>query len=151
MGVSKMIASALMVVAAGVGFAATHGQTLCEGFLPQNTMKIPVGTTGSLRMKWDASTTPAGITEQQFNDVMDRVEKLYTPDVKAAGGDLKINRLWSDSTVNASAQEFGTSWVLNMYGGLARHKATTVEGMALVLFMKLEGIPGLDLPMPDGI
>ncbi len=132
MGVSKMIASAVIVAAAGLGFAATHGTDLCDGFVPENTMKIPVGKSGAMH-KWDETAAPAtGITEQQFNDVMDRVEKLFGDDVKSAGGVLKINRLWTDSTVNASAQEFGTSWVLNMYGGLARHKATTIEGMALV-------------------
>ncbi len=131
MSVSKMIASAVLVAAAGLGFAATHGTELCDGFLPQNTMQIPVGKTGAMH-KWDAQTPATGITEQQFNDVMDRVEKIYTPDVASLGGVLKINRLWTDATVNASAQEFGTSWVLNMYGGLARHKATTIEGMALV-------------------
>lgn len=134
MGVSKMIVSAIVVAAAGVGFAASHSQTLCEGFLPQNTMRIPVGKTGTLRMQWNV-TSPAnagGISEKQFNDVMDRVETLFSDDVKRAGGTLKVNRLWKDDTVNASAQELGTSWVLNMYGGLARHKATTIEGMALV-------------------
>ena len=126
---AKMIASAGLILAAGAGIAATQGRDLCEGFVPQNKMRIPVGTTRSMK-KWAATT--GGITEQQFNDVMDRVERLYGDDVKSAGGVLKINRLWTDETVNASAQQFGTTWVLNMYGGLARHKATTVEGMALV-------------------
>ncbi len=63
---------------------------------------------------------------------MDRIEELYTPVVKKAGGKLTVNRLWEDATVNASAQQNGTNWVINMYGGLARHPQVTVEGMALV-------------------
>lgn len=37
-------------------------------------------------------------------------------------------RLW-----NASAQRMGSTWVVNMYGGLARHNEITIDGFALVL------------------
>lgn len=100
---------------------ATSAQTLCSGFLPENNLKIPVGL-----------FTVGGITEQQFNNVLDRIEKIYTADVEAAGDKLKVNRLWTNATVNASAQRLGNTQVLNMYGGLARHPATTIEGFALV-------------------
>lgn len=107
--------------------AANHD---CEGFLPPNDMKVPVGfkaTAGS----------PGSLSEAQFNAVLDRVQKLYSPVIAQEGGTLKINRLWSDATVNASAQQIGSSWVLNMYGGLARHPATTEEGFALVVCHEL--------------
>jgi hypothetical protein len=61
------------------------------------------------------------------------MEKIYRPEIEAAGDHLQINRLWSDGTVNASAQRNGNTRVLNMYGGLARHPAITIEGMALVV------------------
>ena len=101
---------------------------LCHGFLPENDMSIPVGF---------HSLTGAGLTEAQFNDVLDRAQQLYAPVISKAGGKLKINRLWSDATVNASAQQTGGTWILNMYGGLARHPATTVEGFALVVCHEL--------------
>lgn len=115
---------AAVALVATMGFAhktATEPKELCSGFVPENNLYIPVGT-------W----TVGGITEKQFNDVLDRVEKIYKSDVERAGDKLKINRLWTDGTVNASAQRSGNTQVLNMYGGLARHTATTIEGFALV-------------------
>lgn len=117
-------ALAVVALAATVGFThqtATDFKTACAGFLPENNMKIPVGI-----------FTVGGITEEQFNMVIDRIEKIYTKDVEAMGDRLKINRLWNDPTVNASAQRSGRTQILNMYGGLARHPATNIEGFALV-------------------
>lgn len=125
-----MTKSTLKRVAAGVALIATLGfthktaseiSTLCAGFLPENNMKIPVGL-----------FNVGGISEQQFNDVLNRLERLYKADIEREGDTLKINRLWTDATVNASAQRMGNTVVLNMYGGLARHFATSVEGFALV-------------------
>lgn len=117
----KWIAT-LTVVASIFGAVQVSSSTeLCHGFLPENNLKIPVG-----------DKSAAGISEAEFNGVMDRMEKLYTADLQRMGGKLKINRLWSNATVNASATRNGNTWVLNMYGGLARHRATNVEGMALV-------------------
>ncbi len=125
-----MINTTLSRVVAGVALVATLGfahktaveATLCEGFLPPNDMKVPVGL-----------FTVGGITEEQFNGVIDRMERLFRADVEAKGDTLKVNRLWSDATVNASAQRMGNTQVVNMYGGLARHAATNVEGFALVI------------------
>jgi hypothetical protein len=136
--VTKMIAGLGIVVAAGLGFAVTQGHNLCDGFVPANTVNLPVGYKAPVgwksNVRFDVGIAPAGgLTEKQFNDVMDRMEKLYNDEIKQMGGTLKINRNWTDGTVNASAQRFGTTWVLNMYGGLARHPEITMEGMALVV------------------
>ncbi|MGE0174871.1 MAG: hypothetical protein AB7T49_18915 [Oligoflexales bacterium] len=73
-----------------------------------------------------------GITEQEFNEVIDQVSAVYAPIVKSHGGRLKFRRLWRSSTVNASAiQIFGT-WLVNMYGGLARREEVTKDGFTLV-------------------
>jgi hypothetical protein len=101
---------------------------LCTGFLPENDMQIPVGF---------KSLTGGGITETQFNDVIDRAVRLFAPVVAKEGGRLSFNRKWTDATVNASAQQMGSSWIVNMYGGLARHPATSVEGFALVVCHEL--------------
>jgi hypothetical protein len=97
-----------------------------EGFLPENDLKISV----------DAKRF-GGLTEKQFNDVIDRVEKVYSPIVTQEGGKLQIVRNWTDATVNAYAQRSGTSWKVSMFGGLARHETITVDGMALVVCHEL--------------
>ncbi len=92
-----------------------------EGFLPENDLYIPVGT----KMK-------GGLTEAQFNAVIDKIEAIYAPIVSNMGGNLKIARKWDDGTVNANATRLG-GWNVNMYGGLARHATITEDGFALVL------------------
>lgn len=94
---------------------------LCDGFLPPNDMKIPVG---DVRAK--------GIDEASFNAVLDRAQEIYGPIIAAKGGTLVINRNWSDPTVNAYANQSGDTWHIHMFGGLARHEAVTKDGFALV-------------------
>ncbi len=62
-----MSALALIVASSAVAFAAGHNHELCEGFIPQNDMKIPVGVKGGNRWSKKAA---GGITEAQFNEVM---------------------------------------------------------------------------------
>ena len=136
--ISLLATSIALILSTGLGVAATQKRQLCEGFVPVNTMKIPVGWKAPIGWKsrvqfGKAGSKAGGITEKQFNDVMDRMEKLYTDEIKQQGATLKINRNWTDNTVNASAEEIGKTWVLNMYGGLARHPEINLEGMALVV------------------
>lgn len=122
-----LLASAAVLT---LGFvAANHDEHLCSGFLPENTMKIPVGGIHP----WSLTTPRAGITETQFNNVIDRFERLYRDEFSQKGGRLKVQRNWSDSTVNAYANRSGSDWVVNMFGGLARHPAVTPDGFALVI------------------
>ncbi len=125
----KRIAATFIIAASSLALANHMSvKELCHGFLPENDMSIPVGF---------HSLAGGGITEAEFNAVLDRTQKLFAPVIAQSGGTLKINRLWSDATVNASAQQQGKTWVINMYGGLARHPATTVEGFALVVCHEL--------------
>jgi hypothetical protein len=110
-----------IVATLGFTFKTDKVDRLCSGFVPENSMYIPEGLYQT-----------GGITEQQFNDVMGRMETLFSGDIERVGDKFKINRLWSNGTVNASAIRTGKTRVLNMYGGLARHKAIGIEGMALV-------------------
>ena len=116
-----VIAVLVVAVAATLAPRRPAKKVLCDGFLPKNNMKIPVGDVRAL-----------GIDEVTFNKVMDRIQEVYGPIVAAHGGTLQINRLWEDETVNASAEQQGTTWILNMYGGLARHRAVNYNGMMLV-------------------
>ena len=121
-----------MAVVAAVALMSTSfvnrsvTKTLCAGFLPPNSMQIPVGDVHA-----------AGISQDMFNSVLDRAQSIYGPVIASKGGKLKINRKWEDPTVNASAQQSGGTWIINMYGGLARHAAVTEQGFALVVCHEL--------------
>lgn len=92
-----------------------------EGFLPENNMKIPV-----------QNGMKTGVSERDFNDVIDKVEQIYAPIIRNYGGTLRVERLWDDATVNASARRLGSTYEVKMYGGLARHHTITKDAFALV-------------------
>ena len=75
-----------------------------------------------------------GITEAEFNKVIDETEALYTEFIKEEyGGTLQVERKWDDGTVNAYAQRVGTTYKVSMFGGLARHVEATSDGFRAVL------------------
>lgn len=93
---------------------------LCEGILPENDLNIPI------------SKSNKGMSEAEFHEVINNLEKLYRPEIEAVGEKLKINRDWASGTVNASATKSGNTRTLNFYGGLARHPEVKKDGFALV-------------------
>jgi hypothetical protein len=97
-----------------------------EGFVPENNLKISVN-----------AKRVSGITEEQFNSIIDVYEELYSPIIKAHGANLQIVRNWTDGTVNAYAQQIGSTWKVSMFGGLARHSTITPDGFALVVCHEL--------------
>jgi hypothetical protein len=104
----------------GSAFACSEDGS--SGFLPDNDLYIPSDV-----------KTAGGITQAQFNAVIDKLEAIYAPIVSSMGGKLKIARKWDDGTVNANAMRLFSNWNVNMYGGLARHASITEDGFALVL------------------
>lgn len=79
-----------------------------------------------------------GLTQAQFNSVIDRVMQVYGPIFTHFGATLTVDRRWTDSTVNASAdQPTPTSWQVHMYGGLARRAEVTEDGFAMVICHEL--------------
>jgi hypothetical protein len=118
--------SVLFTLIAQPALVSAHEQKELCNFMPKNNLRIPVG-----------ANLAGGIDEDTFNEVIDRISAVYEPIIKSKGGKLKVNRLWTDSTVNASAQRMGKTYVLNMYGGLARHAITTADGFALVVCHEL--------------
>lgn len=99
-----------------------------SGFLPENEMLIPVGS----------KSLNGGISEAQFNAVINKVEKIYSPVIEDMKAKLVIKRLWSNPKVNASAFRLVKDiWTVEMYGGLARHSSVTADGFALVLCHEL--------------
>lgn len=105
-------------------FACTKNGT--EGFVPENNLFISAG---------DKSANT--ISEAEFNATIDSVEKIYAPIIATYGGELQVVRNWTDGTVNAYAEQEGKVWKVSMFGGLARHKTITKDGMALVVCHEL--------------
>lgn len=122
----KLIAALIaLFMLPGISGATGHNHQLCQGFVPENDMKIPVNRF------WSEGQT--GITEAEFNEVIAKFTALYEADFTARGAILKINSLWTNETVNASAEQSGNTWTINMYGGLARHETITRDAFALVI------------------
>jgi hypothetical protein len=71
-----------------------------------------------------------GISEADFNVVLDKIVKIYDPIVQKHGYKLDYERLWSDGTVNSDTTTEGDTWIINAYGGLARYKGMTMDGYA---------------------
>ncbi len=92
-----------------------------QSFMPPNDMKIDMGVM-SLN----------GIDQASFNQVLDDITAIYAPIIQSMGGQLQMQKLWSDSTVNAEASRNGNIYVVKMYGGMARHPSVTVDAMAMV-------------------
>ncbi|HMN69624.1 MAG TPA: hypothetical protein PKC28_13870 [Bdellovibrionales bacterium] len=118
-----MITRALVLVSLSIALAAAafHEREVCGGFLPENTMDIPI-----------TAAMAGSVTEAEFHEVLDRVQAHYGPILSASGKTLVINRDWASGTVNASANQSGRTYFLNMYGGLARHQVMTKDGFMLV-------------------
>tara|TARA_B100000609_G_scaffold164210_1_gene136564 strand:+ start:28314 stop:29195 length:882 start_codon:yes stop_codon:yes gene_type:complete len=112
-----------IAAAATLSFSQLHIHELCQGFLPENDMKISVSV---------QNENGGGLNEAEFNKVLDRIEEVYAPLIAAEGGRLRISRQWNNDTVNASAQRQGSTYIVNMYGGLARHSEITADGFSLV-------------------
>ena len=116
----KLLSIALLALSL-TGSVLACSEDGSSGFLPENNLRIPVG-----------SKALGGISEAEFNAVITKIETIYAPLASRMGGNLKIARKWSDATVNANATRIG-GWNVNMYGGLARHQTITADGFALVL------------------
>lgn len=93
--------------------------SLCEGYLPPNNWRIP-------------KSVKSGLTEDQFNNVLDKVEQVFVPIVATYGGRLSITRLWDSSQVNAFAYQEGANFFIEMHGGLSRHSQVTPDSLTLV-------------------
>lgn len=119
----------LLALLSAPGYACNLDGT--SGIIEDNDINVPVD---SLRT--------SGITEQQFNAVIDKIEAIYAPIVASQGAKLSIARKWTDGTANANATRQGKNWKINMYGGLARHETVTEDGFSLVLCHELGHLVG---------
>lgn len=83
-----------------------------------------------------------GITEAQFNAVLDVIETVYTPIIEKHGLKFVIQRNWTDDTVNATPLSTGTFMAITVDGGLARSNGMTQDGLALVVCHELGHLLG---------
>lgn len=119
----KFLKQGLLITTLAItGAAWTCSIDGTEGFLPENNMYIPANIKSA-----------GGVTEAEFNRVIDKAEGIYAPIFETYGAKLNVVRNWTDGTVNAYAQQLGKTWRVSMFGGLARHSTITSDGFALVL------------------
>ena len=104
----------------------TNSYNSAESCFPTNKEHIPVFD--NLRDGEEVT----GISEEDFNLVLDELEAVYTEVFEDLGKNFVVNRLWENTQVNASAQQSGDDWIINMYGGLARHKHATIDSFRVV-------------------
>ena len=131
----SLMSTKLRTVAGNVSWTACFGvlsvcaqiaQSAQASILPPNNLHLQ-----------DRLLFTNNISEQEFNAIVNKIINAYKPLVVAHGAVLKSNNLWSDSTVNASAEQSGNSWIINMYGGLARRSEVTPDGFAMVVCHEL--------------
>lgn len=91
-------------------------------FIPQDQIRFESLTVG-----------PSNITKEGFMAAIAKLKAVYEAIVRAHGATLTINEKWSDGTINASAQQFGNSWQINLYGGLARRPELTPDAYMMVM------------------
>lgn len=73
------------------------------------------------------------IDEKAFNAIIDNAQAYFAPIIAKHNAKLTIVKNWKDGTVNAYAQQQGSNWTVNMFGGLARRPEITQDGFALVI------------------
>ncbi len=95
-----------------------------ESFMPDNDLWMD-----------DSIEAVSNISEAQFNKIIDVAVKSYDPVAHANRERLTIQRMWNDSTVNATMRRDKNSMniYIHLFGGLARRPEVTIEGFALVL------------------
>ncbi len=111
-----------LVAAISVANACTEGKDQ-DGIVPKNNLKVSTAF-------FKPGVT---MTEETFDKIIDGVGAIYAPIIEAKGAKLKLERDWDDATVNAYASRESGTYKVNMFGGLARHPATTEDGLALVV------------------
>lgn len=90
-------------------------------FFPKNNLKIPVAEKN------------LGISQEQFNSIIDEFQKIYSPIFKERGSNFKINKNWNSPLVNARAHRRRMTRFVTMFGGMARHPEMNELGFALVI------------------
>jgi hypothetical protein len=98
-----------------------------DGFIKHNDIEIPLN-----------SPLAGDITKDEYRTTLLKFEKFFKNSVEHQhNADLQIIVSWASNTVNAFAERSDDKWVITVFGGLARHKRITLDGLNLVLCHEL--------------
>lgn len=98
-----------------------------DGFVKINSRQIPVDSLDANAM-----------TEKDFQEAGKQFEKFFGPELdRDHNAELQVFTSWSSNTVNAFAERNEDAWIITVYGGLARHKAITMDGLKLIFCHEL--------------
>ena len=73
------------------------------------------------------------ISEQDFFNVLIKMENLYRPLFRAEKMKLKIKKLWASEQLNTVSGNKGAEFFVTIPGGLARRPSMTVDSLALAV------------------
>lgn len=122
-----MILSLFLLGTASSFACDMHGKT---GIVPKNNLYIKVQSSNKSQKK-------IGLSEEEFHQSIDKVTSVYKDIVASKGAELVVKKDWEDGTVNAFANRDKNKWVMTFYGGFARHKAITKDGISLLVCHEL--------------
>lgn len=111
--------------------------------LPRNSLYFPaVGPAAN------------GMTEGEFNSILKKIRSRHLHFFTEMNSKLRIKSDWVDGTVNAFADRDWDVYIIEVYGGLARHPSLSRDGFALLVCHEmghhLGGAPtGLDSGWPS--
>jgi hypothetical protein len=109
-----------LIVAIVMAFSLTV--SAADTCFPKNSLSYPT------------SLKSASMTKVEFDESIERVKAVYAPIFKEQyGAELVIENNWEDETVNAYASQSGKTWMVAMFGGLARAPQTTRDGFEAVI------------------
>lgn len=99
--------------------------------IPYNDLNIPAS---QIRVK----NSGIQVHENDYNNVLKLLYKLYAPVVKARGEvELVFKSDWQDGTVNAYATRETETWTVHVPGGIARAQGMTKDSFALIVCHEL--------------
>jgi hypothetical protein len=101
----------------------------CDGGMNFNKRKfsIPVG-----------SALANDITEKEFRTLLKDFENFFGPSIdRDLNTELIVIGSWASNTVNAYAEQDTKKFMISIYGGLARHKDVTRDGVTATLCHEL--------------
>lgn len=112
-----------------LSFLISNYSIACDGGLNlnKNQISIPVG-----------SPLANTITEAQYRHAMRSFETFFGPGIeRELNKELIVISSWSSNTVNAYAEQDDGKFLITLYGGLARHKDITLDGLTASLCHEL--------------
>lgn len=101
----------------------------CDGGLAtsKNKINIPVG-----------SPLAGDMTEQQYKSILTHFQNFFLPMIdRDHNAELIVISSWASNAVNAFADQRPGKMIIQVYGGLARHRRITQDGLTGVLCHEL--------------